>query len=429
MEILSIFVQNLRNKANFNQISGMIREFWVENFYSIKERQTLNFEAKGNTDSFASVMVDDKVRLNKIAILYGANASGKSNILYALQTVFRLLITPKSTRNKKIVCYYPFALAKGEPTKMGLSFYVNGIRYDYEISYNEDYILSETLNFYPKGYKASFYTREFVAESSAANITFGTSAEIKKKAENTFVSNTLNNHTVLSTYAKVAFEEDITAVSDLFAWITKSMHGINEYHDPNETFADMMRKVDEDPKMKSFFLQMIKKADFNIVDFHYEDSVVLQSGEKTKDIMFTSVAGKDSFDLKTINQSGGTIAFLEKTRLLYDMVYGNNIFLFDEPENDLHYDLFLFYLNAFLYNSDKSQMIIASHLTSLLAEDLINEQRDLIYFVEKDFETATSSCKRADKYGLHKNQSLYNAYKIGKLGAKPALGSPFILNE
>ena len=185
----------------------MIREFWVENSYSINERQTLNFEAKGNTDSFASVMVDDKVRLNKIAILYGANASGKSNILYALQTVFRLLVTPKSTRNKKIVCYHPFALAKGEPTKMGLSFYVNGIRYDYEISYNEDYILSETLNFYPKGYKASFYTREFVAESSAANITFGTSAEIKKKAENTFVSNTLNNHTVLSTYAKVAFDD------------------------------------------------------------------------------------------------------------------------------------------------------------------------------------------------------------------------------
>jgi exosome complex RNA-binding protein Rrp4 len=43
---------------------------------------------------------------------------------------------------------------------------------------------------------------------------------------------------------------------------------------------------------------------------------------------------------------------------------------------------------------------IASHLTSLLSEDLINEQRDLIYFVVKDFETATSSCKRADKYDL-----------------------------
>ena len=70
MKILSIFVQNLRNKGKFNQISGMIREFWVENFYSIKERQTLNFESKGNADSFASVMVDDKVRLNKIAILY-----------------------------------------------------------------------------------------------------------------------------------------------------------------------------------------------------------------------------------------------------------------------------------------------------------------------------------------------------------------------
>ena len=77
----------------------MIRDFWVENFYSIKDRQTLNFEAKNNSDSFASVMVDDKVRLNKIAILYGANASGKSNMLFALQTVFRLLTTPKSTRD------------------------------------------------------------------------------------------------------------------------------------------------------------------------------------------------------------------------------------------------------------------------------------------------------------------------------------------
>lgn len=404
----------------------MIREFWVENFYSIKERQTLNFEAKSNSDSFASVMVDDKVRLNKVAILYGANASGKSNMLYAIQTAFRLLITPKSTKDKKIVCYHPFALAKGEPTRMGLSFYVNAVRYDYEISYNEDYILSETLYFYPNGYKALLYSREFISESAAAKITFGIRAEIKKKAENIFVSNTLNNHTVLSTYAKVAFDEDVKAVSDLFAWITKYMHGINEYHDQNETFADMMRKVDEDPKMKQFFLQMIKKADFNIVDFHYEDSVLLQSGEKTKDIFFTSKAGQNSFDLKTINQSGGTIAFMEKTRILYDLVYGNNIHLFDEPENDLHYDLFLFYLNAFLYNSDKSQMIIASHLTSLLAEDMINEQRDLIYFVEKDIETATSSCKRADKYGLHKNQSLYNAYKIGKLGAKPAIGSPFI---
>ena len=408
----------------------MIREFWVENFYSIKERQTLNFEAKSNSDSFASVMVDDKVRLNKVAILYGANASGKSNMLYAIQTAFRLLITPKSTKDKKIVCYHPFALAKGEPTRMGLSFYVNAVRYDYEISYNEDYILSETLYFYPNGYKALLYSREFISESAAAKITFGIRAEIKKKAENIFVSNTLNNHTVLSTYAKVAFDEDVKAVSDLFAWITKYMHGINEYHDQNETFADMMRKVDEDPKMKQFFLQMIKKADFNIVDFHYEDSVMLQSGEKTKDIFFTSKAGQNSFDLKTINQSGGTIAFMEKTRILYDLVYGNNIHLFDEPENDLHYDLFLFYLNAFLYNSDKSQMIIASHLTSLLAEDMINEQRDLIYFVEKDIETATSSCKRADKYGLHKNQSLYNAYKIGKLGAKPAIGSPFIsLNQ
>lgn len=67
------------------------------------------------------------------------------------------------------------------------------------------------------------------SEASAQTVTEKT-VEVSKaipvstqKAENTFVSNTLNNHTVLSTYAKVAFDEDVKAVSDLFAWITKSM--------------------------------------------------------------------------------------------------------------------------------------------------------------------------------------------------------------
>ena len=148
----------------------MIREFWVENYYSIKDRQTLNFESKGNYDAFTSVMVDEKTRLNKIAILYGANASGKTNFLIALQAIFSLLVNPKRDRSHKIGVYQPFALLKGEPTNMYVSFYHESIRYDYEISFNESYILKEELNYYPNGSKALFYKREFISDITSSKV-------------------------------------------------------------------------------------------------------------------------------------------------------------------------------------------------------------------------------------------------------------------
>lgn len=56
----------------------------------------------------------------------------------------------------------------------------------------------------------------------------------------------------------------------------------------------------------------------------------------------------------------------------------------------------------------------------------IIENRGVVWFVEKNKETASSEYSRGDSYGLHKNLSLYNSYRIGKLGAKPELGSIFV---
>ena len=75
---------------------------------------------------------------------------------------------------------------------------------------------------------------------------------------------------------------------------------------------------------------------------------------------------------------------------------------------------------------DKSQLIITSQETALLSQDLINENRGVVWFVEKNRETASSEYSRGDSFGLHKNLSLYNSYRIGRLGAKPELGSIFI---
>ena len=79
-----------------------------------------------------------------------------------------------------------------------------------------------------------------------------------------------------------------------------------------------------------------------------------------------------------------------------------------------------------MFNSENSYLIITSQETTVFCQHLINENRGVVWFVEKNKETASSEYSRGDSLGLHKNLSLYNSYRIGRLGAKPELGSIFI---
>ena len=96
----------------------MIRDFWVENYYSIKERQEMDFEVRSKEDEWMRVEPTPGVYLSKLGIIYGANASGKSNMLKAMQNVFDLLFTSRSNRNDPVLSGMPFALTADKPTKM-----------------------------------------------------------------------------------------------------------------------------------------------------------------------------------------------------------------------------------------------------------------------------------------------------------------------
>ena len=122
----------------------MIRDFWVKNYLSIRDKQELNFLAKGPSSELVAEVADG-VFLYKLGILYGSNASGKSNMLIALNEVFYILVSSKSDASKKIYGSIPFALTKNEPIEMHVSLYANGIRYDYDVKFNEKFILNEAL--------------------------------------------------------------------------------------------------------------------------------------------------------------------------------------------------------------------------------------------------------------------------------------------
>lgn len=144
-----------------------------------------------------------------------------------------------------------------------------------------------------------------------------------------------------------------------------------------------------------------------------------------KQVFFTHETERGKFQISFGLQSSGTRIYFRLARLLFDLRSDGFIFMEDELEDSLHYDLLIHYLQTYFQTCGKSQLIFTTHNQLLLDEDWMI-RRDMIWFVEKDRKTATSTLYRASDMGIHKNISLMNAYRIGKLGAKPLLGSTLL---
>ena len=422
----------------------MIRDFWVKNYLSIRDKQELSFLAKGPSSELVTEVAEG-VFLYKLGILYGPNASGKSNMLIALNQVFRLLVLPKSDANERIDRSIPFILTKDDPIEMHVSFYANGIRYDYDVSFNEKYILSEYLYYYPNKSKALFYERHFVGENIQAEIKFGPSLQLFVKTQDSIRENTLNNHSVLSVCRKAALKEDIAPFNVLHSWIMDNYHEVDG--DGQKGVVETLKDAYNSPSKRKFYNIMLQKADLNILEYRpivedryvpaeYRERIQKENiPEEMKDallkltadsIAFVNHSSNGNFDVPLKWQSKGTLKYIRILDALYDMITSSHVYYLDELGEDLHNDLLYYYLNVFIFNSEKSQLIITSQETTLLSQDLINENRGVVWFVEKNKESASSEYSRGDSFGLHKNLSLYNSYRIGRLGAKPELGSIFI---
>ena len=422
----------------------MIREFWVKNYLSIRDWQKLNFVAKGPASELV-VEVTKGVFLYKLGVLYGSNASGKSNMLMALNQVFRLLVQPKSDAAVGVDGCIPFICTKNEPVEMHVSFYADGIRYDYDVSFNDRCILSELLYYYPRKSKSLFYERRYKGENVQADIKFGSSLQLLARTQDSIRDNTLNNHSVLSVCRKAALKEDIAPFNVLCKWIMENCHEVDG--DEEKGVVEILKDAYSDPIRRRFFNMMLQKADLNIMEYRpvledrpipygFRERILKESiPYMVKDVLlestvdsveFVNHSADGNFEVPLRLQSKGTQKYIRILDSLYDMVTHPHVYFIDELGEDLHCDLLFYYLNVFIFNSSGSQLIITSQETTLLAQDLINENRGVVWFVEKNRETASSEYSRGDSFGLHKNLSLYNSYRIGRLGAKPELGSIFI---
>lgn len=432
----------------------MISEFTIENFFSIKSAQKISFEP--SSDTFMSdeytYEVKEGVRLLKIGIIYGANASGKSNILDAFEFFKMLVLRMHKDRNEK-TGVVPFMLddtSRNERTKMSMTFYINQTKYILSFELDSKYIYSETLVVYESVRPTKLYTRTYNSETDSSVVDFGLNLKMSKKDQDTISGNTINNSSVLAAFGKSNVEK--TKLNDVYSYFAKQ---VKEVLAPGMLLSGYVKSHldrDENGDLKRFLLNFLKASDFNIEDvtLHEEEELITPELEKliqgapiddksknemlkrgkitNAELTFTHKAGDKLYDLSEEYESSGTIRFLGMAVILNFLLKKQQFVPIDEVESSIHYELLSYFIRVFLANSDQtSQMLLTTHDINLLNEEFI--RRDTIWFTDKD-EQGETKILRLSSLGLHKNLSPYNAYKQGKLVKLPFLGSQYInLNE
>ena len=432
----------------------MIADFTIENFFSIKSAQKISFEATSDMQQLDEYTYEVKegVRLLKIGVLYGANASGKSNILNAIEFFKNLVLSvPKDrTESTGVVPFLLDDISKTKRTLLSMSFYLNQEKYILSFELDKDRIYEESLFVYESTRPANLYKRKYNEQTDASDISFGANLKLGKKNQATIIGNTINNCSVLAAFGKSNVEK--SRLNDVYDFFSKQ---VKDVLSPKMSLSGYIKRhldQDDSGELKTFVLNLLQASDFNIEDItiNEEEELITPELEKiiesvpmpseAKDEMlkrgkvvnaelrFTHKAGKESYELPEYFESTGTMRFLGMSVMLNYLLKKNQFVSIDEIETSIHYELLSYFIKVFLANSDKtSQLLITTHDINLLNEDYI--RRDTIWFTDKD-ELGETHLFRLSSLGLHKNLSPYNAYKQGKLVKLPFLGSPYLnLND
>ena len=431
----------------------MIQEFQVQNFYSIRERQTISF-VPNNDDRMRDQYVHEVaegVELLKIGIVYGSNASGKTTLLNAL-SYFRSIMLNKPESKNGGMGYFPFLLdnhSRDEHSQMQMTFWINGEKYIMSLEFDNKRIYEESLIVYTSARPTTLYKRDYQLESDHAEVVFGAKSGIDKDTRRAIDGNTTNNCSVMAAFGQS--NAHISKLNDVYEFF---FSGLQNILSPRESLSfDVKNELrnDKDGKKKRFLLQLLKASDFNIVDMTLDEreEPITPEMEKTiksapiseeakiemlrrgtikyDDIMFRHTGEEGEYELHEGLESAGTHRFLGMSIVLYYVLHENNFIPVDEIETSIHYELLSYFIKLFLANSEgSSQLLMTTHDINLLNEDFI--RRDVVWFTDKSKVGATQ-VKRLSSLGLHKTMNPYNAYKQGKLVDLPFLGSIYLETE
>jgi len=444
----------------------VIVNFSVQNFKVIKDKITLSFEPtnlKELEEYYLIYPLSNNKPLLKLALIYGPNASGKTTILEALDFLKSLVIHPlpdKSVEFKNLKPFLGDEKSKYGNTLFEIEFIANKVRYLYQIELNQKAIIEENLyRFKPK--KALVYQRTTDTEKKLTEIKFGSKIKLDKSSKTTLIYNTLWNNTVLGAYLKINLS--IEPLQEVVEWFKKTLQPL--VRPKTALFPYISDLLEEGVIDKNIILKLLESAEFGITDFVIKENaelipdIITEENKNNKDddlneivknltkimkklkdklkdklvikeLYFKHFINNQEFILPFSEESSGTQRYYELCGLLTLMLKNNIVLPIDELEASLHPHLLKHFLLLFLKYVKNSQLIATTHyINFFLEKELL--RYDTIWFTDRNNDGSTELFSLADfdTSVIRKVNSVYNFYKIGKLGAIPKLTEPYLDNE
>lgn len=407
----------------------MLIEFSVMNFLSFKEKVTLSLEKESGNENEENTFVFNNEELLKTAVIYGANASGKSNLIKAFTTAILMV------RNSNMIpiggkwdILKPFLFSedtKNGPSEFEFIFITNKIKYRYFFSADVNKIYNESLDAYYSQKPTNIFTRKNTAEYSFINS--------DKKTLESIASKNTENKLFLSTATTWNYEK----TKDAFLWFLNSIDTYGSFDSMLD--QDLINYSNNDEDLKEFTLKLLKESDIFIKDLRvsYEEKDVenssfiinnqKQGALKTKSVKIAmdheitdSQDEKNIYTLDFEDESSGTKILFALAPILKRAFEKTKIIIVDELEKSLHPTLVKYIIKLFnneKLNTKNSQLLFTTHAISLLSLDLF--RRDQIWFIEKNSLTGNSDLYPLDSFSVRKEENIEKGYINGRYGAIP----------
>lgn len=432
----------------------MLVRFIVSNYLSYAEEQEfLMIAGKGlkkNDSHIISTNDNSNLSLLKSSIIYGPNASGKSNLFYAASTARSMIISPPATKGQR----YPDKRFKSDnsylvkPTQFEFEFIINNRHFSYGFSYTPEKITEEWLFSIDKSVKEipvfernsnnftinnkifkgdNLKRLEFMAEDLLENqlfLTMVNNRNIKNIKNSGYFTSPFKwfqkKLIILHTSSRFVTWPLIIENSKLKEFMTKLLYdfdtGIVDL-DFEEIELEQFKKGFPNELIEDMFVQLQNNDRVLLFNRNtYQHYIIIKENEAIRALeLKTKHKGKDPDTFFSFSEeSDGTLRLTNFVPIFLNL--DSHVYLIDEFDRSLHSQVLEDFLKAFIQLNHTSQLIVSVHNTNLLHQDLV--RRDEIWFIEKD-DAGHSHIYSLLEYKPRSDKNLEKGYLAGRYGALP----------
>ena len=403
----------------------MVLEIRLTNFFSINEEVVLDMQAaslqtKESKDLLGNTFVCNDERILKTVAIYGANASGKSNVIKAVRACVQMIFESHNYNENTVFSFTPFKFGGvGKPSKFYIRFMIEGVEYEYSFTLTNTEIITEELYFYPMGRKKLVFARDERKGPDKKEI-YEFRTAIRRPMD--VAANTSKK----TLFVSRASQMDREVAKDVFRYFNERF--ILNYLGYNSYSIESLLNSNKD-----LILKVLKIADSDIVDirsqhelrplttavFDSQSNQLISRDDiqkpQLKIITFHKNNPEVPFDFYS-EESTGTQEFFHMMLTILNIIRNNKVLLIDEISSGLHVKLVEYILNLF-HQSESAQLIFSTHNTNLLNMKKI--RKDQVYFVNKRDDGSSDLYSLFDYKDFRETMDAEKAYLQGRFDAIP----------